>query len=226
MESFSLLETILYDPTEGFYLLEGHLKRLTKATEEFKSFPKPNIETITQQLNANLSDTPQRVRLLYNSEGKIKIEYTPLLTINSIDTLDQVTHDMQPILKVALDTQPTDTKTKFVLHKTTHRSIYNDARERVHAGANNNNDSIFDVILWNKNHQVTETSISNIAIGTMTHDGTFEWKTPSLDCGLLPGVFRQHLLNKGQLIESKITTDDLIKSQETGDLIDMYADLI
>ncbi|CAO3641576.1 unnamed protein product [Cunninghamella blakesleeana] len=217
MEKFALLETILYDPEEGYYLLDGHLKRLTKATEEFKEFPKPDISSIIQQLEINKPNAPQRVRLLYDVEGKLKIEFTPLLSINSISTLNQIqTHPQneENILKVKLDTQPTETKTKFVSHKTTHRTIYNEARERVHAGTD-----IFDVILWNKDHQVTETSISNIAIGTMTLHGTIQWKTPSLECGLLPGVFRQQLLDHGQLIECKITTDDLIMAQENDDLI-------
>ncbi|KAI8333440.1 aminotransferase [Chlamydoabsidia padenii] len=210
MEPFDLLETILFVPNEGFFLLPLHLARLERSAHTL-GFPAPNENQIEDQLKSQVpnDDGPQRVRLLYNQQGNTTIEYTRLPTINTLDRLTQTINDQTP-LKVALDTQPTETGV-FVQHKTTQRSMYNAARERV--------TGVFDVVLWNKDHQVTETSIANLAIGTRTSEGRYTWKTPSLDCGLLSGVFRQHLLDLGNMVESKITTDDLILAQKNDDLI-------
>jgi branched-subunit amino acid aminotransferase/4-amino-4-deoxychorismate lyase len=83
-------------------------------------------------------------------------------------------------LKIVLDTQSTITTNQpTIQHKTTHRQVYTSARERTRVGT----DDIFDVVLWNTNNQITETSIANIAIGEKTPQGNYIWKTPSLDCG-------------------------------------------
>ncbi|CAO3599822.1 unnamed protein product [Absidia cylindrospora] len=205
----------------GFYLLDLHLARLTRSAKDF-DYPEPNGAHIKDQLMTQVPlENAQRVRLLYNIHGNTTIEYTTLAieSINSINTLnDQTTLKLntQPPLKIVLDTQSTLTADQpTIQHKTTHRQVYTAARERTHAGTSD----AFDVVLWNTHHQITETSIANIAIGKRTQQGNYIWKTPSLDCGLLPGVFRQHLLDQGKMVESKITTDDLIKAQQNGDTI-------
>ncbi|ORZ24616.1 aminotransferase, partial [Absidia repens] len=220
-EPLYLLETILYDPNEGFYLLDLHLARLTRSAKDFQ-YPEPNGTCIKDLLLAQVPlENPQRVRLLYDIHGNTTIEYTtlPIESINSINTLDDQTTlklNTQSPLKIVLDTQATLTVGQLTIqHKTTHRRVYTAARERTHAGTSD----VFDVVLWNTNNQITETSIANIAIGKRSQQGNYIWKTPSLDCGLLPGVFRRYLLDQGKMVESKITTDDLIKAQQDGDTI-------
>jgi branched-subunit amino acid aminotransferase/4-amino-4-deoxychorismate lyase len=75
-----------------------------------------------------------------------------------------------------MDTEPT-IDSVFLRHKTTQRALYTAARERM-------KDGVFDVVLWNNDHQVTETSIANLAIGSRMSDGGYMWKTPSLVCGI------------------------------------------
>ncbi|KAI9495062.1 aminotransferase [Zychaea mexicana] len=95
-----------------------------------------------------------------------------------------------------------------MVHKTTLRNVYNDARTRAGCGQ-----KTFDVVLWNKQRQITETSIANIAIQT---EGD-RWITPSLQCGLLPGVFRDKLFSSDEnIVEGVISVDDLINAQKSG----------
>jgi para-aminobenzoate synthetase/4-amino-4-deoxychorismate lyase len=61
-----------------------------------------------------------------------------------------------------------------------------------------------DVILWNEQGQATETTIANLVV---EKDGRLV--TPPLACGLLPGVFRAHLLQTGQIQEEIVTLEDL-----------------
>ncbi|SAL99159.1 hypothetical protein [Absidia glauca] len=198
MESFDLLETILFVPSEGFYLLDLHLSRLERSALAF-GYPAPNKPHIQDQLMQKVPcDGPQRVRLLYSEKGVTTIEHTALPPVLAIDRLDNIAAiKAQTPLLVAMDTEPT-IDSVFLRHKTTQRILYTAARERM-------KDGVFDVVLWNNDHQVTETSIANLAVGSRMSDGGYMWKTPSLDCG--------------NMVESKITTDDLILAQKNGDLI-------
>jgi branched-subunit amino acid aminotransferase/4-amino-4-deoxychorismate lyase len=71
--------------------------------------------------------------------------------------------------------------------------------------------------MWNQNKQITETSITNIAIRFNINDNQHVWKTPPVKCGLLPGVFRSYLLEHQQennLVEEIITVEDLKQAQK------------
>src|ERR1044072_2620159 len=97
-----------------------------------------------------------------------------------------------PITSVRLAEEPVDSSDRFLFHKTTHRR-----------GGD-------DVIFWNERGEVTESSIANVVVAI---DG--ELFTPPIECGLLPGVFRNHLLAEGKIKERIITVKEL---QSTPDL--------
>lgn len=88
----------------------------------------------------------------------------------------------EPTLKVVLDSQPLacSTTDPFLRNKTTQRDAYNEARQRAGCGTEK---GPFDVILWNKDRQVTESSIANIAIQSLGENGQHVWRTPSVECG-------------------------------------------
>ncbi|MGL5065718.1 MAG: aminotransferase class IV, partial [Microcoleus sp.] len=65
-----------------------------------------------------------------------------------------------------------------------------------------------DVILWNQDGYITESTIANIAIETPAG-----LMTPPVKCGLLPGTFRAQLLAEGTIKEGLISLDDLRNSQ-------------
>ncbi|KAJ9080860.1 hypothetical protein DSO57_1020459 [Entomophthora muscae] len=83
--------------------------------------------------------------------------------------------------KVVLDFIPVDSKNDFLLHKTTNRKIYNEARARNGVDPSDPN-SPFDVILFNEHGYVTETSIANIAL-QLSEAGKNIWVTPPIECG-------------------------------------------
>jgi para-aminobenzoate synthetase/4-amino-4-deoxychorismate lyase len=86
------------------------------------------------------------------------------------------------VKQVTLAAEPVDSSDRFLFHKTTRRR-----------GGD-------DVIFWNERGEVTESSIANLVVPI---DG--ELCTPSIECGLLPGVFRNHLLARGEIKERVIT---------------------
>ena len=84
---------------------------------------------------------------------------------------------------------------EFIWHKTTRRQAY-----LPFAAA----PGCFDTLLFNRQGELTEFTIGNVAIEL---DG--QWVTPPLSCGLLPGVMRESLLQSGRLIERVVTLNDL-----------------
>lgn len=123
---------------------------------------------------------------------------------------------MTPKLTVVLDTEPFSSSSNdpYVLHKTTRRDMYDISRARAGCHWHGDNNEPFDVILWNSNNEITETSITNIAIRFIV-DGKPIWKTPKISCGLLPGVFRSYLLEINQgLVEDIITIQELKLAQK------------
>jgi branched-subunit amino acid aminotransferase/4-amino-4-deoxychorismate lyase len=109
-----------------------------------------------------------------------------------------------PVLTVFVDSQPTPTSL-FTSTKTTHRSIYDDARSRaglLPVGAPDPPGSATpypaDVLLYNTENKVTETTIYNVAFYHAPH-----WITPPASTGCLPGVLRRWLLEQGRIREAE-----------------------
>jgi para-aminobenzoate synthetase/4-amino-4-deoxychorismate lyase len=104
---------------------------------------------------------------------------------------------------VRLARQPVDANDPFLYHKTTHRDIYTGAMQQ--AGACD------DVLLWNRDGYITETTIANV-IRTVGGEDL----TPPVHCGLLAGTYRRHLLEQGVLREQLIHRDELASGEIIG----------
>jgi para-aminobenzoate synthetase / 4-amino-4-deoxychorismate lyase len=168
--NFQLIETILWDG--GFSLLAMHLNRLESSAEYF-SFPCDRAAISAQLIEAsNLFQPKQRyrVRLLLNATG------------NATLTATQYTLDARTGL-IRLSPHRTSSKDVFLRHKTTERNLYES--QYAEARANGFDDTIF----LNERDEITEGAISNIFIRR-----TGRLLTPPLSSGVLPGVFRRHLL--------------------------------
>jgi para-aminobenzoate synthetase/4-amino-4-deoxychorismate lyase len=95
------------------------------------------------------------------------------------------------VKQVELAPEPVDSSDRFLFHKTTRRP-----------GGDN-------LIFWNERGEVTESSIANLVVPI---DG--ELFTPPIECGLLPGTFRSHLLAQGTIKERVITIDEFQDAPE------------
>jgi para-aminobenzoate synthetase/4-amino-4-deoxychorismate lyase len=188
MPDFALLETILWTPGEGYFLLPYHLTRLRDSAAYF-SFP-VDMGTVGDRLDALTQTLPpiaHKVRLLVAKDGGITLESEALG--NAIT---------QP-LHVCLAPVPIDSTNPFLFHKTTNRQVY----EQVMAAC----PGYADVVLWNGKGEVTESCIANIVVEL---DG--ELYTPPIRCGLLPGTYRAYLLEQGKVMEQVIKKEDLAQS--------------
>jgi para-aminobenzoate synthetase/4-amino-4-deoxychorismate lyase len=184
---FSLLETMLWTPEEGFFLREKHIARLLDSADYF-DFPviQEIIETYFDQISIQFSSaTAQRVRLLLDKNGNLSSEAKPF----------QPLEDNQP-WKVCLAKEPINSNDIFLFHKTTMRDFYEAARKDF--------PEYDDVLLYNENGELTEFTIGNLVVEM---DGKLY--TPPISCDLLAGTFRAHLLETGQVDERVIKVEEL-----------------
>ncbi len=187
MPAFALLETILWHPETGFALLDRHLQRLSASAEYFgRRYDEKRVVSALQACVKTLPAVPHRVRLTVRDDGAAACEASALPAPSRI---------ADPVL-LGVASHPIDSNNPLLYHKTTHREIYERASANAPVGG--------DVILWNERGEVTESSIANLVAEI---DGVLV--TPPVACGLLPGTFRQDLLDRGRITERIITVDEL-----------------
>jgi para-aminobenzoate synthetase/4-amino-4-deoxychorismate lyase len=182
---FALLETMLWSPGQGYFLLDGHLCRLSESAEYFSR--RIDLDEIKHRLAElsrclSLERAPRhRVRLQVNSRGEIFLE----------------SHPQNPLpspYRLTLAEQPLNSADVFLYHKTTHRQLYENPKPP----------DCEDVLFWNERRELTESTIANLVIEKQGH-----WLTPPLSCGLLPGVYRSFLLQEKKVKEETIRLQDL-----------------
>ncbi|HYV82998.1 MAG TPA: aminodeoxychorismate synthase component I [Pyrinomonadaceae bacterium] len=122
-----------------------------------------------------------------NPRGSLKVRLT-LSRDGCVEIQALPLGDLKP---VKLATEPVDSSDRFLYHKTTRRP-----------GGDG-------LVFWNERGEITESSIANIVVPI---DG--ELCTPPIECGLLPGVFRKHLLAEGKIKERVITIEEFQNANE------------
>jgi para-aminobenzoate synthetase / 4-amino-4-deoxychorismate lyase len=195
---FSLVETILWN--RGFPLLELHLERLADSADYFDySFDSDSIRAALHACARLWVDpTPRKVRLLLNRDGAFA------LTAEGLPPVP----DPSPPARVSLSGTRTDPADPFLFHKTTHRPLYaQEFAAATRAGFD-------DVLFFNLRGELTEGAISNVFL-----EKNGRWFTPHVECGLLAGVYRRHLLESGAsaahpAIEERILTEDDLRSAD------------
>ena len=190
VESFKLLETILWSKAEGYFLLDYHLQRIRQSADYFDF--KIDLKGIKEKLS-EIEKTfynSKRIRLLVEKKGEFKIESYQLQ--NGKNHVNAVIYPY-----------PVDSEDIFLYHKTTLRKIYNRALEFAIKFDSN------DAILLNEKDELTESAFANIVL-------VFGGKkvTPKQSSGLLNGVYRQYLLDQGEISEAILKKSDLQKCDQ------------
>ena len=185
-----LIETMLWNGS--FPFLDLHLDRLTDSADYFgfacdRAAIRTALEQHAQQFRKG---APRKVRLLMiDPDGNVGICSEPL----------PPNPDPNRVARVYIAKHRTDPADPTLYHKTTQRPIY--ALQYLEAQRR----GFDDVLFLNVRDEVTEGAISNIFV---EKDG--RWFTPPIECGLLAGVFRRHLLESRPEIEERVLfLDDL-----------------
>ncbi len=181
---FALLETLLWTPSEGYFLLDRHMDRLMASAGYFsRSVDVNEMKRKLAALSRDLPPRPHRIRLA-----------VPLLGEPSVES--QAFPQTTGTYRVHLAASPVNSQDLFLYHKTTHRQTY----ERALTECPNYD----DVLLWNERREITESCIANMVV---ERDGRL--LTPPVACGLLPGTYRALLLEQKKIEEAVIRVEDL-----------------
>lgn len=181
---FSLLETMLWTPQEGFFLREKHVARMLDSADYFDILvTREKLKKYLDQISSGFHD-PRRVRVMLDQAGELGFESGPFAS-----------HDFR-VLNACLATDPVDSNNVFLFHKTTRRAVYESARQGC--------EKFDDVLLYNESDELTEFTLGNLVV-----EWEGQWFTPPISCGLLPGTFRAHLLETGQVQERVIPVSQL-----------------
>ncbi len=188
-KEFDLLETMKLENGE-FWLEDYHLKRLQNSARQL-GFPVPEIPEIQAVMHEYADQFKQgryRVRLRYSRGGTTHMEGRPL--------------EVSPAhpVKVVKASFGIPGNLPLLNHKTTLRDWYERAVRQSSADA-------FDVLLWNTDGELTEFTRGNLVVETP--EGRF---TPPVQSGLLPGTYRQYLLDQREIQERSLRASDLEKA--------------
>ena len=184
---FELIETLRWEPEEGFVRLERHLARLYASAHALGFAADP--EAIGEALRDCRGErVPLRVRLTLAEDGKANATTAPFepLPADTVWTLR--------IAKARLDADD-----PLIRHKTTQRQVYEAAR------AEFSHDEADEVLLLNERGEVCEGTITNLFVDM----GEPLLVTPALGSGLLPGVLRGEMIDEGKAKEAVLTEADL-----------------
>lgn len=176
---FSLLETMLWTPQDGYFLREKHIARMEDSAAYFDFiFSENKLNALLDEV-AKKFKAPQRLRILLDRSGQLACEAQEYI-------------EQKKTFKIKLAEEPINSSDPFFFHKTTNRSKYPAMQ------------GCDDILLFNENDELTEFTIGNLVVKM---DGKLY--TPPISCGLLGGTFRAHLLETDQAKERVIRKNDL-----------------
>ncbi|KIC35497.1 aminotransferase class IV family protein [Leisingera sp. ANG-M7] len=185
--AFRLIETLGWHPGEGFRHLQPHLARMARSAAAFGIPFDPDAARAV--LAGAAGDAPLRCRLTLDAAGQLELTTGPLGNNPSEWRLG--------IAETRLDADDL-----WLLHKTTRRALYDTARAALPAGVD-------ELLFLNQRGEVCEGTITNLFV--TCSDGRMV--TPPLSCGLLPGILRQVMLERGECREAVLGLRDLKRAQ-------------
>ncbi|MGA7829170.1 MAG: aminodeoxychorismate synthase component I [Geobacteraceae bacterium] len=187
---FSLIESLLFEKSSGFFLLDRHLKRLADSARYFGyAIDLCSVQARLEKCSEAIAGRA-KVRLLLERDGSFTVDFEPL------DISDSLT-----ISWIAFAAQPVDSSNPLLYHKTSRRELYRVELEK--------KPGCVDVIFINERNEVTEGANNNIII---RKNGIL--LTPPVTSGLLPGTLRAQLLETGKIAEAVLTPADLERAEE------------
>jgi para-aminobenzoate synthetase / 4-amino-4-deoxychorismate lyase len=179
---FDLIETMRFEPAQGIARLELHLERMKASAQAFGfEFDRHAMRNKLHAATFHL-DGLSKIRLLLSKGGAVAIETRPLA-------------DTTGPWHIAVAPLPVDAGDFRLLHKTTDRGFYDEARTA--SGAD-------EVLFTDAKGYLTEGSITALFVES---DGKL--LTPPLSRGALPSTLRRELVESGQAIEADLRPEDL-----------------
>ncbi len=189
VRAFELIETLLYEPGRGYWLLERHLERMAASARYFNyAYDESAVRKALLREAETRKGERLRVRCLLAENGTVTVTSTPVPAPAP-----------DAVMRYVISDTRIDSRDVFLFHKTTRRDLYD--QEWTHYAATRGAD---EVVYLNERGELAEGSRTNIFVD---RDGCLV--TPPLASGLLPGVLRSELIESGRAQEAVLTLQDL-----------------
>ncbi|EHJ57511.1 aminodeoxychorismate synthase, component I [Streptococcus urinalis FB127-CNA-2] len=177
--TFDLLTTAKVENQHILFYAE-HLNRLKEASHYFGyPFYEEKLKQLITDHLSTLDSSDYRLSIKLNHQGQISISSQTLVPLSEAFLTAKLKKQDKPIKD-----------SPFTFFKTTYRPHLEKSNQ--------------ETIYFDDDQFLLETSIGNLFLEIDNH-----LYTPPVDFGILPGIFRQSLLEKGIVIEKKLTLDDL-----------------
>jgi len=187
-DPFDLIETMRVEETGNIALLTEHLTRLETSAAELGY--EIDLPAIREDLIGKA--------LAWRRAGKLRL----LLSMDGTwESTVSEPPDPGAIQTFRIDSEATPSCHQELRHKTTRRSLYQQARTRC--------PDVDETLLVNERGELMEFSIGNLIVRFQN-----DWVTPPLSSGGLPGIFRGSLITSGKVREQVLTPADLEKADE------------
>ena len=187
-----LFETILLQDTGALLWFEEHLDRMEKSAVQL-SYPFLRAkarEVMSDQLGIR-SMGPAIVRLILTRTGEFSVEVLPFASIH------------EGPRRVVLSRYTTDPGNELLHHKTTFRDQYDlelaQARKLGYVEA----------LFTNINGHLTEGAFTNLFVYGISAERGSGWRTPEVQCGLLPGIWRQKFMESSGAVSTTMGVGEL-----------------
>lgn len=185
---FELIETMRWEPQAGFLRGGRHLARLEASAAALGfGFDHEIVELSLRR--AATGDAALRVRVALSADGGVDVTTQPFAPLAP-----------DAVWAIRIAVTRLDSSNQLLSHKTTRREAYDRAR------AEFSREEADEMILLNQAGNVCEGTITNIFVDP--GDGG-PLRTPALACGLLAGVLRGEMLERGEAVETMLSLDDL-----------------
>ncbi|ARQ59900.1 MULTISPECIES: aminotransferase class IV family protein [Rhizobium] len=187
MTDFSLIETLRWQPGDGFIRLRLHFARLSRSARRL-GFPQPVDAAAKLEDAVAGAAGPLRIRLTFDAQGRIEVTSAAFVPLAP-----------ETVWTVRIAETRLDSTDRLLRHKTTRRAVYEVARAEYAP------DEADEVILLNERGEVCEGTITSVFLD----DGTGTLRTPPISCGLLAGVLRTELICTRKARVGRLTLAEL-----------------
>ena len=186
VREFRLFETLLLRSDGRYAYLPEHARRLGRSARYWGfRFPRKRVlEALEEAARRDIPNEGIIVRISLDPRGNVDVTTRPL--------------DPLPALaRVLLREDRARGRDPLVYHKTDSRAQYDrGAREARAQGC-------VDALFRNRRGHLTEGGFTNLFVEL---DG--RWRTPPVEEGLLPGIWRADFLRRARAVEQTLTPDD------------------
>lgn len=191
-QSFDLIETMRFEPSEGIAELDRHLARMKASADALDFLFDRHAARNELQAATFGRKAPAMVRLLLSRTGTMAIQVKPFEEPGEVP------------VTVALRPLPVGREDFRLRHKTSDRRFYDEARRE---------GGVYETIFVGADGLLTEGSRMNIFV---ERDGKL--LTPRSG-SLMPGILREKLIDEGKAEEAELTEADLKDGFFVGNIV-------